>query len=151
MPASVWIFVSRLQHHESTGGQREPSRKQRPALGGRRRQQPRRRPGPGHAPSDGRAAEPQVPPVQTRTHAPPSAAHAPPAGGGDGAQRGCRVLILTSLTGGRKFVFLKTFIFFKNISARLDCTRFGLSRLDEWMKRRAPQISFSHFLQPIVN
>ena len=90
-----FFFVSRLQHHESAGGQRESARKQRPALSRRRRRQPRWRPRPGHASSDGCIAQPQVSPLPAHAHTPPPAAHtlAPPAGCGHRAQCGRRVLI----------------------------------------------------------
>lgn len=87
----VCFILFRLQHHESTGRQRESTREQRSTLGRCWRWQPRRRPGLGHAPPDGRVAEPQIPSIPT--HAPPPPAHAPPAGCSDRAQRGRRVLI----------------------------------------------------------
>lgn len=87
----VCFILFRLQHHESTGRQRESTREQRSTLGRCWRWQPRRRPGLGHAPPDGRVAEPQIPSIPT--HTPPPPAHAPPAGCSDRAQRGRRVLI----------------------------------------------------------
>lgn len=99
MSLSMTAFVStfRLQHHESPGGQREPALQQRPPVGGGGRGQPRRRHGSGHAPSDRRPAQPQVPPVPTPAP-PPATPHAPPTGRGDRAQRRRRVLIGTALT-----------------------------------------------------
>lgn len=87
---------SRLQHHESAGGQRESTWKQRPALGRCWRREPRRRPGPGHASSDSCVAQPQISPLPAHAYASPPAAHAPPAGRSHCAQCGRRVLIFSA-------------------------------------------------------
>lgn len=130
----VSFSVSRLQHHESTGGQRESTWKQRPALGRRGRWQPRRRPGSGHASSDSRIAQPQIPPLPAYAHAPPPTAHAPPAGRGHCTQCGRRVLIFSApfalLLPRREFFLIKDY-FFKRICAGLDSTQVGTVRMDE--------------------
>ncbi|KAI2663592.1 VWFA and cache domain-containing protein 1 [Labeo rohita] len=88
-------FRSRLQHHEPSGGQREPALQQRSSIRGRRCGQSRRGPRPGHASTDSCSPQPQVPPLSAPPHAPPPAlAHASPPGCRHRAQRGCRVLIL---------------------------------------------------------
>lgn len=122
---------SRLQHHESTGGQRESARKQRPALGRCWRREPRWRPGPGHASSDSCVAQPQISPLPAHAYASPPAAHAPPAGRSHCAQCGCRVLIFSAtsaLLPRVDWLLIKDY-FWEKVCARFDSTNVGTARI----------------------
>lgn len=91
----VCVCVSRLQHHESSRGQRESAVHQWAALSRSGCGKPWRGAGTGHTTPDRCTAQPQALPAPAHTHTPPAAhAHTPPAGGSHSSQRRRRVLNL---------------------------------------------------------
>lgn len=89
----ITVCVSRLQHYESSRGQRESAVHQWAPLSRSGCGKPWRGAGTGHTTPDRCTAQPQALPTPAHAHAPPAAhAHTPPAGGSHRSQRGRRVL-----------------------------------------------------------